>query len=111
MDQLGESNSPVVLVNVFTVDPSEADNVLVTRDAAFMKRQQGFIWAQLHRGIGNSTTFMNYAVWESVAAFKTAFENPEFRRHITPSAVSRPYLSRKVSGLKSAFPVEPRRAS
>lgn len=79
-----------------------------------MKRQPGFIWAQLHRGIGNSTTFMNYAVWESVAAFKTAFENPEFRRHITdypPSAVSRPNLFRKVSGLRSAFPVEPRRAS
>jgi quinol monooxygenase YgiN len=116
MDQLGENESPVVLVNVFTVDPSEADNVLAawTRDAAFMKRQPGFIWAQLHRGIGNSTTFMNYAVWESVAAFKTAFENPEFRRHITdypPSAVSRPHLFRKVSGLRSAFPVEPRRAS
>jgi hypothetical protein len=28
MDQLGENESPVVLVNVFTVDPSEADNVL-----------------------------------------------------------------------------------
>jgi hypothetical protein len=51
-------------------------------------------------GIANSTTFMNYAVWESVGAFKTAFENPEFRRHITdypPSAVSRPHLFRKVS--------------
>ena len=102
IDQLGENESPVVLVNVFTVDPSEADNMLAawTRDAAFMKRQPGFIWTQLHRGIGNSTTFMNYAVWESVGAFKTAFENPEFRRHITdypPSAGSRPHLFRKVS--------------
>lgn len=52
IDQLGENKSPVVLVNVFTVDPSEADNVLAawTRDAAFMKRQPGFIWTQLHRG-------------------------------------------------------------
>ena len=43
IDQLGENESPVVLVNVFTVDPSEADNVLAawTRDAAFMKRQPG----------------------------------------------------------------------
>ena len=43
---------------------------------------------------------MNYAVWESVDAFRTAFENPEFRRQISeypPSAVSRPHLFRKVS--------------
>ena len=35
-----------------------------------------------------------------MGAFKTAFENPEFRRHITDyplSAVSRPHLFRKVS--------------
>ena len=51
IDQLGENESPVVLVNVLTADPSEADNVMAawTRDAAFMKRQAGFIWTQLHR--------------------------------------------------------------
>lgn len=36
-----------------------------TDDAAYFKRQPGFISAQLHRGIGGSGVFVNYAVWES----------------------------------------------
>jgi hypothetical protein len=38
---------------------------------------------------------MSYAVWESVAAFKAAFEHPDFRRHIEScprSTVSWPHL-------------------
>ena len=102
VDQLGEPDAPVVLVNVFTVDPSEADGVVAswTRDAAFMKRQPGFLSTQLHRGIGDSATFLNYAVWESVAAFKAAFEQPEFQRQIQSypaGTVSRPHLFRKVA--------------
>lgn len=102
IDQLGEDESPVVLVNVFTADPGEANGVIEawTRDAEFMKRQPDFIWTQLHRGIGESTTFMNYAVWESVAAFKTAFEHPEFQRQIADypsSTVARPHLFRKMA--------------
>jgi heme-degrading monooxygenase HmoA len=43
-----------------------------------MKRQPGYISAQLHRGIGASRVFLNYAIWESVADFKLAFHNPAF---------------------------------
>lgn len=101
-DQLDECDAPVVLVNVFTVDPNEADGVVDawTNDAAFMKQQPGYISTQLHRGIGASNTFMNYATWESVAAFRAAFENPEFQAQITAypkSAVSRPHLFRKLA--------------
>ena len=101
VDQLNEDDSPVVLVNVFTADPGDADGVIEawTRDAEFMKRQPGFIWTQLHRGIGDSSAFMNYAVWQSVEAFKSAFEHPEFQKQIESypsSAVSRPHLFRKV---------------
>ena len=102
IDQLNEDDAPVVLVNVFTVDPDEAEGVLAawTEDAAFMRQQPGFISTQLHQGIGASSTFMNYAVWENVAAFRAAFEHPEFQRKITsypPSAVSRPHLFRKMA--------------
>lgn len=102
VDQLKETDSPVVLVNVFTVAPQEADAVEAAwaHDAEFMKRQPGFISTQLHRGIGASSTFMNYAVWESVAAFRAAFEHPEFQGRIAAypaSAVSRPHLFRKVA--------------
>jgi heme-degrading monooxygenase HmoA len=43
-----------------------------------MRRQPGYISTQLRQGIGGSTVFMNYALWESVAHFRAAFTHPEF---------------------------------
>jgi quinol monooxygenase YgiN len=62
-DQLEEGGGPVVLINLFTVDPKEADQLLAAwaEDAAYMKRQPGFISTQLHRGIADSGAFLNYA--------------------------------------------------
>jgi len=63
--QLAEAHSgPVVLVNKFTVALEERDAFTAAwaDDAAFFKRQPGFISAQLHRGIGESSVFLNYAV-------------------------------------------------
>jgi heme-degrading monooxygenase HmoA len=48
-------------------------------DAAFMKRQPGFISTQLHQGTASSTTFVNVAVWESARALGQAFSSPEFQ--------------------------------
>src|SRR5216684_5089138 len=72
---------PVVLVNVFTLDKADEQTFLKTwqDDAAFMKRQPGFISTQLHRALGESPTYLNYAVWESTAHFRAAFGHPEFR--------------------------------
>jgi Antibiotic biosynthesis monooxygenase len=42
----------------------------------------GFISTQLHRGIGGSRVFLNYAVWESSEHFERAFGHPEFRSHL-----------------------------
>src|SRR5271163_2573569 len=93
--------SPVVLVNVFTLDRADEKTFLKVwkDDAAFMKRQPGFISTQLHRAIGESPTYLNYAVWESTALFKAAFIQPEFRAaisHYPASAVARPHLFQKV---------------
>jgi len=101
-DQLKDTGGPVVLINKFTVKPEEADRLLEawTAEAAWMKRQPGFISTQLHRGIAGSGTFLNYAVWESTAHFREAFSNPEFRTklvHYPPSAVASPHLFRKVA--------------
>ena len=101
-DQLKEDGGPVVLINLFTVDPKDADSLLAAwaDDAAYMKRQPGFISTQLHRGIAGSGAFLNYAVWESVEHFRRAFENPEFRAklgHYPVSTVASPHLFRKVS--------------
>ena len=51
-------------------------------DAAYLKSQPGFISTQLHRGIGGSSVFINYAVWESTELYKGAFNNPEFQSHV-----------------------------
>jgi heme-degrading monooxygenase HmoA len=100
--QVAIDASPVVLVNVFTLDAADEQNFLKVweDDAAFMKRQPGFISTQLHRAIGESPTYLNYAVWQSTADFRAAFTHPEFRAKLSAypsSAVASPHLFRKVA--------------
>jgi heme-degrading monooxygenase HmoA len=100
--QLGAEASPAILINVFTVAPEDVDGLLAAweRDANWMKRQPGFISTQLHRGIGGSCTFLNYAVWESVDHFRPAFTHPEFRGALAAypsSVVASPHLFEKVA--------------
>jgi heme-degrading monooxygenase HmoA len=100
--QLAVAASPVVFVNIFAVDAHDEDVLLEAwaSDANWMKKQPGFISAQLHRAIGDSHLFMNYAVWESVDHFRQAFTHPEFRSHIADypsSAVVSPHLFQKLA--------------
>jgi len=100
--QLGETLAPVVLINVFTVDAKDVDALLDawTHDANWMKRQPGYISTQLHRGIGGSCVFLNYALWESVAHFRQAFTHPDFMSALAAypsSAVASPHLFAKVA--------------
>ena len=100
--QIAIDAGPVVLVNVFTLDKADEEMFLKSwqDDAAFMKRQPGFISTQLHRAIGDSPTYLNCAVWESTAAFRAAFTHPEFRTKISTypaSAVASPHLFQKVA--------------
>jgi len=100
--QLGESAVPAVLINIFTVAPTDIDALLVAweHDANWMKKQPGYISTQLHRGIGGSCTFLNYAVWESVDHFRQAFTAPEFRDALAAypsSVVATPHLFAKVA--------------
>ena len=100
--QIALETGPVVLVNLFTLDAAD-EQVFLTSwqdDAAFMKRQPGFISTQLHRAIGESPTYLNYAVWESTAAFRAAFTRPEFQAKLSvypSSAVASPHLFQKVA--------------
>lgn len=100
--QLAVDSSPVVLVNVFTLDKADEQTFLKAwqDDADFMKRQPGFISTQLHRAIGDSPTYLNYAVWELTAAFRAAFTHPQFRATLSAypsSAVASPHLFQKVA--------------
>ena len=100
--QLDVDATPVVLVNVFTLDKADEQTFLEAwqDDAAFMKHRPGFISTQLHRAVGESPTYLNYAVWESTAHFRAAFTNPEFRAKLSDypsSAIASPHLLQKVS--------------
>jgi heme-degrading monooxygenase HmoA len=102
-DQLNDDgNEPVVLVNIFHVTPEKADALVSAwaDDARYFKAQPGFISAQLHRGIAGSGTYLNYAVWESVGAFKAAFGNPAFLaklQHYPDGSTGSPHLFRKMA--------------
>jgi len=100
--QIGIDASPVVLVNSFILDKADEAAFLKVwqHDAEFMKRQSGFISTRLHRAIGESPTYLNYAVWESTAHFRAAFTNPEFRAELSAypaSVVATPHLFKTIA--------------
>jgi len=102
MQQLGVEASPVTLVNLFSVDPADADALLAAweKDANWMKQQPGYISTQLHRALGGSSMFMNYAVWESIAHFRAAFAHPDFRSALADypdSTLARPHLFERIA--------------
>ena len=91
MEQLRTGNGPITLINVFNVAPE---------DAAFMKRQPGFVSTQLHRGTARSSTFVNVAEWESAGALGRAFSSPEFQQRLEEypnSVVASPHIFEKVA--------------
>jgi len=100
--QLAVDQPTVVLVNLFKVAEADLPAPLKAweADALWIKRQPGFISTQLHQGIAGSTMLMNYAVWESVAHFRAAFDDPEFKRSLEQypsSTVASPHLFTRLS--------------
>jgi heme-degrading monooxygenase HmoA len=101
--QLGqEEQGSIVFFNTFHVAPEDVDAFMKawTIDGEFMKEQPGLISIQLHRGIGGSTTFINVAEWESVAAFRAAASSPEFQASLSNypgSAVASPHIFTRVA--------------
>ncbi|WP_222370519.1 antibiotic biosynthesis monooxygenase family protein [Rhizobium leguminosarum] len=100
--QIAIDASAIILINLFTLDKADEQAFLDAwqADATFMKRQRGFISTQLHRAIGESPAYLNYAVWESTADFRAAFSHPEFRAKLSAypsSAVASPHLFQKVA--------------
>lgn len=93
---------PIVLVNLLTMAPEDEAAFLVawTADTKIMKQQPGYISTQLHRALGDSPTYLNYAVFDSVAAWREAFRTPEFQESLKAhpaSVVARPHLFAKVA--------------
>ena len=102
LEQLQVDVGPIVLINTFTVPIGTVGDVIAVwaEDAAFMKAKPGYISAQLHRGIGESGTLVNVAVWESVAALRDAFSDPEFKAKMAAypdGAVASPHVFQRVA--------------
>lgn len=101
--QMEEDVGPVILINKFSISSEELDQFLKgwAAEAEKFKEQPGFISTQLHRGIGGSGTFVNYAVWESAAHFKKAVSvvmDPHDKMSAyPPSTVASPHLFKKVA--------------
>lgn len=100
--QLGIDCGPVVLINLFTLDKADETALVAawTEDAKFMQRQPGYISTQLHRAIGDGCAYLNYAIWESNAAFRAAFSHPDFQSKLSnypSSVVAAPHLFEKVA--------------
>ena len=54
----------------------------------------------MRKAIGDSGMYLNYAIWDSVADFRTAFSHPEFQQalsHYPSSAVTAPHLFEKIA--------------
>jgi heme-degrading monooxygenase HmoA len=101
-EQLQSDDGPIVLVNVFNVAPDDTERFLEVwaDDAAFMKRQPGFVSTQLHRGTGGSGAFLNIAEWESAGALGRAFASPEFQQGLSrypDSVVASPHVFQRVA--------------
>jgi heme-degrading monooxygenase HmoA len=74
-DQIEEKMiGSVILINKFNVKPNKVEQFLRdwAEDATNFKQQPGFISTQLYKGIGKSSVFINYAVWESIEHYKKA---------------------------------------
>ena len=102
-DQMqSNEDGSIVLINVFTVASEDEEELLAAwkHDADFMRSQPGYVSTQLHKAIGGSGTFVNYAIWESVESFRSAFMHPEFQKRIADypdSAVASPHLFKKLA--------------
>ena len=102
-----EIKGQVILINKFNVKPDKVEQFLEDwgKDAINFKQQPGFISAQLHKGIGNSSVFINYAVWKSLEDYKKAINKLLFSSNIQSpllkyddeSLVISPHLFKKVA--------------
>jgi quinol monooxygenase YgiN len=94
---ISPENNVVTLINVFTVAPEHQERLIDLLDRAteeVMRHLPGFVSANLHKSL-DGTRVVNYAQWESRAAFEAMLANPEAQRHMAQAltfAHSEPHL-------------------
>lgn len=76
------------LINVFTVEPENAEELTGLLAAAtedVMQYVDGFVSANIHLS-DDRTRVVNYAQWRDAAAMQAMLQNPTAREHMTKCA-------------------------
>ena len=88
MVTISRDNDVVTLINVFTVAPEDQQrlvDVLVDATQSVMRKQPGFISANIHRSL-DGTRVTNYAQWRSREAFEAMLGDREAAEHMGEAA-------------------------
>ena len=97
MTTISPEQNVATLINVFTVAPENQERLIELLDRAteeVMRHLPGFVSANLHKSL-DGTRVVNYAQWESRAAFEAMLANPEAQVHMAQAltiAQSEPHL-------------------
>lgn len=84
MTTITKGRDPLTLINVFTPRDNRQDEVvqlLVEATRQTMRNMPGFVSANIHRSFDGKKV-VNYAQWESVAAFEAMRGNPAAQAHM-----------------------------
>jgi quinol monooxygenase YgiN len=82
-----KKSSGVTLINVFTVEPGKQQELvsLLIATEQTMKHMPGFVSANIHRSLDGKKV-VNYAQWESRAAFEAMRKHPKAIPHMKAAA-------------------------
>ena len=93
MSTIEKGNSVLTLINVFTVEPEKQQKLvtqLIEATEQTMKHMPGFVSANIHRSLDGKKV-VNYAQWESMAAFEAMRKNPKAAPHMQAAAALAPF--------------------
>ena len=88
MVTIAKDKDVVTLINVFSVAPENQQrlvDVLVDATQMVMRKQPGFISANIHRSL-DGTRVTNYAQWRSKEAFEAMLRDREAAEHMGEAA-------------------------
>ena len=88
MTTIEKGNRVLTLINVFTVEPAKQQallTVLIEATEQTMRHMPGFVSANIHRSLDGKKV-VNYAQWESMAAFEKMRQHPEAIPHMQAAA-------------------------
>jgi quinol monooxygenase YgiN len=88
MTTIEQNSTYATLINVFTVEPDNAEKLaalLTTATEQVMQHKPGFRSANIHLS-ADRTRVVNYAQWDNAEAYQAMLSDPTAREHMAPAA-------------------------